>query len=329
MVESPEHRLSLPSIAEAAETIDPLFLNTPLIENISLDETLGCHLGLKVETDNPIRSFKGRGADFFVSRVMARGDSRPMVCASTGNFGQAMAYACAKHDRPLIVYADEAANPVKINRIRDFGAMVRLEGVDFDYAKERAKRFSADSGAWMIEDGFEPEISEGAGSIGVELTQSGEAFDAVLIPLGNGALINGVARWLKATTPDTEIVGVSAAGADAMERSWRSGKVIEGERVDTIAEGIAVRIPVPLAVADMKGIVDDVVLVEDRGLIEAMQMLHRAANLIVEPSGAAGIAALMADPMRFAGTSVATILTGANLSDSQMMAWLGLPPATS
>ena len=140
----------------------------------------------------------------------------------------------------------------------------------------------------MVEDGREPEISEGAGSIAVELLARGDAFDAVLVPLGNGALLNGMARWIKASSPATAVVGVCSAGADAMARSWRAGTVVESASADTIADGIAVRVPVPEAVADMHGQVDDVLLVDDEALHQAMDSLERHAGLIAEPAGAAG-----------------------------------------
>lgn len=318
----PDHRLSLESIAAASASIDPVFLQTPQFESASLSEALGCQLVLKVETANPIRSFKGRGAGFFLDEIVKRGDSRRLVCASTGNFGQAMAHACLVHDRELTVYADSSANNLKMSRIRDLGAEVRLDGDDFDAAKAAARSFCAETGAWMVEDGHEPEISEGAGTIGVELTRN-RSFDVVLVPVGNGALIAGVARWIKAVSPATRVIGVSASGADAMAESWRGNGIVERPGVETIAEGIAVRTPVPEAVEDMRPIVDEMVLVDDQQMIEAMRSIHVLAGQVVEPSGAAGVAAIAAEPDKYTGLKVATILTGNNLTEEQMERWLG------
>lgn len=317
-----DHRLSLESIEEASRTIDPVFLHSPQFEVEALSKDLGCSLELKVETNNPIRSFKGRGADYFVSKVVERGDDRELVCASTGNFGQAMAYACRKHDRVLTVYADRSANEMKLRRIDAMGAKVRQVGEDFDAAKLAAKTYCESTGAWMVEDGAEPEISEGAGSIGVELLAS-ETFDTLLVPVGNGALINGLARWAKHVSPDTKVVGVSALGADAMEQSWRGRGIVESPSADTIAEGIAVRVPVPAAVEDMRPIVDEMVLVEDDRMIEAMLMLHVEAGLVVEPAGAVGIAAILESPWIYGDQRVATVLTGNNMTKSQLRTWLG------
>jgi threonine dehydratase len=317
-----EHRLSAAAIEEAARLIDPVFLSSRHFRSEEVNAYLGCEMTLKDETANPIRSFKGRGADYFLTKVTERGDHRQLVCASTGNFGQAMAYACRKHDRPLVVFADELANPVKVGRIAEMGAELRLEGADFDAAKALAREFCERTDSWMVEDGHEPEISEGAGTIALELLERDD-FDAMLIPLGNGALLNGNARWIEETAPDTEVIGVSAAGADAMARSWREGDIVVKDKVDTISEGIAVRVPVPSAVADMAGLVDDVVLVDDDTTVEAMRLLHRHTGLAVEPAAAVGIAAVVGDRSRFEGKKVATILTGANLTEEQRRLWLG------
>jgi peptide deformylase len=318
----PAHRLSLASIADAARTIDPVFIRSPQYESRSLSDELGCTLTLKVETINPIRSFKGRGADHFLARLPAEGGDRTMVCASAGNFGQAMAYACRRRARPLIVYAGRRANPLKLERMRALGAEVRLAGDDFDAAKAEAKRFAAETGARFVEDGREPEISEGAGSIAVELLERDDAFDVVTVPLGNGALLNGIARWFKAASPSTEVVGVSSIGADAMERSWRSGKLVERSDVDTVADGIAVRVPVPEAVEDMRGTVDDVVLVRDDLILEGMRRTFDHAGLLVEPAGAAGVAALLSDVERYRDRRVATILCGSNVTTADAERWL-------
>lgn len=318
----PAHRLSLAAIADAARTIDPVFLHTPQYECEPLSQELGCALTLKVETVNPIRSFKGRGADYFLARVTAAGDERPMVCASAGNFGQAMAYTCRKRGRHLVVYAGEHANPLKVERMRALGAELRLIGDDFDAAKAEAKRFAAETGARMVEDGRDPELSEGAGSVAVELLERDDVIDAVTVPLGNGALLSGIARWLKAASPSTDVVGVSSRGADAMERSWRAGRVVEQPSVDTIADGIAVRVPIPEAVEDMRRTVDDVVLVADDVILQAMRLLYEQAGLLIEPAGAAGIAAILADVERYRGRRVATVLCGGNVTRVDAERWL-------
>jgi threonine dehydratase len=313
-------RLSLENIAAAARTIDPVFLNSPQFESQKLGELLGMKLVLKVETLNPIRSFKGRGADFFASQLPA--NTCRLVCASAGNFGQGMAYAARKRRLPLVVFAAENASPVKLEAIRQMGAEVRLAGNDFDAAKDRARAFARETGARFVEDGFEVSISEGAGTLAVELSRWEVPFDAVLVPLGNGALLAGVGRWMKAHSPATQIIGVCAAGAPSMALSLREKNLHITESVNTIADGIAVRLPIPAALANLDGLVDDVVLVEEDRIIEAMRLIFQHHGLAVEPAGAAGVAASVAFRERFRDQQVATPLCGGNMTAEQTRRWL-------
>lgn len=315
---SPQHRLSLARIAEAAAQIDPVFTGSPQIEVELGAAGDALTATLKLETLNPIRSFKGRGADFFVGALT---DDAPLVCASAGNFGQGMAHACRKRGHALTVFAAHNASPLKLARMRALGASIELAGDDLAAAKATARAWAAARGARFVEDGLEPRISEGAGTIAVELLAHGAAYDAVVVPLGDGALINGVARWIKAASPRTRIIGVCSEGAPAFARAWR-GDAVDDAAVATIADGIAVRAPIADSVRDARGLVDDVVLVDDAALIAAMRLLVERAGIIVEPSGAAGVAAIAAHASRFAGASVATIATGGNVSLEQLRTWL-------
>jgi len=309
----PSSRLSLDNIREAAGLVDPVFQASAQYECEPLSRALGASLTLKVETLNPIRSFKGRGASYFVRKSVERGGAaKGFACASAGNFGQAMAYACRSEGLPMAVFAAAGANPLKVERMRALGAEVRLEGRDFDAAKALGRAWAEGRNLPFIEDGREPWITEGAGTIGRELLARDDAFDAVVVPLGNGALLNGVARWLKAASPATEVIAVCARGAPSMERSWRAGAVVETETAETIADGVAVRVPIPEAVTDMRGLVDDVVLVDDDTIRRAMDRVQRHAGIILEPAGALGVAAIMNDPDRYRDGRIATILCGGN-----------------
>ncbi len=309
-------RLSLERIARASREIDPVFLHSPQFRAESLGNSLGLDLLLKVETVNPIRSFKGRGADFFLRDL--DDPSQPLVCASAGNFGQGMAYAARRRGVTLHVFAAERANPLKIERMRNFGAIVHQVGEDFDAAKDAARLHANATGARYVEDGRDTAISEGAGSIGVELLEWPDGFDTLVVPLGNGALLGGVASWVRAKAPTVRIVAVCASGAPAMEQSWRQKRVVETERVDTISDGIAVRVPIPEALDDLNGVVDDVVLVDDLVTIDAMRRIFVHLGLVVEPAGAVGVAALLAHAPQFAGQRVSTILCGGNLTLAQV-----------
>jgi threonine dehydratase len=316
---SESHRLSVERIEQAAGMIDPVFLNSPQFRAEPLEQQLGCHIVVKVETLNPIRCFKGRGAEY----LMATLSGRPhLVCATAGNFGQGMAFAARKRGLPLTIFANVTANPLKVERMRVLGADVRLVGETFKAAHSSAKAFAADTGAQLIEDGRIPAITEGAGTIGLELLRWPEPFDAILVPLGDGALLAGVARWVKAHRPATQLIGICASGAPAMERSWRAQQALESGQTETIADGIDVQSPYPEAVADLVGLVDDILLVEDHALITAMQQAHRELGIVLEPSGAAGLAALNTYRQRFKGKLIATILTGGNVTAEQMRQWL-------
>lgn len=306
-------------IEQAAQIVDPVFLNSPQFVCEPLSEALGKRLALKIETLNPIRSFKGRGADFLVSQVK---DDVPLVCASAGNFGQAMAYACRNRGLNLTIYASTSANPLKLERMRSLGATVILQGEDFDAAKHAAKRAALEQNHRFIEDSRDIETAEGAGTIGLEWLNFPEPLDALLIPLGNGAMINGIARVMKARSPKTRIIAIQATGAPAMIESWRAGRVITHERIQTIADGIGVRVPVPEALEDMRGLVDDAILVSEDTMIKAMRLLHSHAGIVAEPSGAVGVAAMLEQPELFDGQCVGTIVCGSNLTMDQMRAWL-------
>ena len=312
-------RFSLDAIREASRVIDPLFLESPQFESEPLGAALGARVTVKVETLNPIRSFKGRGAEYFVHTLPA--DAPRLVCASAGNFGQGMAWAARRRGRSLDVFAATTANPLKVDRMRALGATVHLAGADFDAAKDAGREFAVRNGGWFVEDGREARITEGAATIAVELLRGRPVFDALVIPLGNGALLGGIATWARAEAPATKIIGVCAAGAPSMERSWREHRPVATERADTIADGIGVRVPIPEAVADLQDLIDDIVLVDDAGLVESMRLLLTHAGVLVEPAGAAGVAAILAQRPRFAGQHVATVLCGGNVTEEQRRAW--------
>ncbi len=322
--------IAVERIREAADVIDPAFLHSPQFVCEQLSDRTGVTTVLKVESVNPIRSFKGRGADYLLHRLlsspsMGTGPEGPeglrIVCASAGNFGQGMAYACRKRAIPITVFAAQGANPLKVERMRALGATVALEGEDFDQAKDAARRHAEDHGQLFIEDGRIGAIGEGAGTIAVELTQSEAPFDAVFVPLGNGSLVNGVGTWVKHASPQTKVIAVCAASAPSMALSWKARQAIDAPS-STIADGIAVRVPVREAVDTMGGTVDDVLLVSEDEMRAAMRHVFDDAGLVIEPAGVAGVAAIAGSGREFEGRRVATILTGGNLTEQQIEEWI-------
>jgi threonine dehydratase len=310
--------LSSERIAQARDIIDLPFRDTPQFEATVLGDRFGCRVVVKVETLNPIRSFKARGAQFFVSQLTGRPH---LVCSSSGNFGQGMAYAARRGGLALTVFVNPPANPLKVARMRALGADVRVMESGGEEAHAATREFAAEHGALMVVDGNEPAIAEGAGTIALELLRWPEPFDAILVPLGDGALLGGIACWFKAHSPGARMIGVCAAGSPAMERSWRAGKIVSAP-AQTIAEGISVDTPCAAAVANLTALADDVIFVDDAALIAAMQLAHRDLGLVLEPSGAAALAALAAHTERFRGQRVGSVLTGGNVSPEQMQQWL-------
>lgn len=324
-----EGRIRLDRIAAAAESIDPVFVRTPQLVSDALSGRLGMRMLCKVETLNPIRSFKGRGADALLRRLEAEGEGdTELVCASAGNFGQGLAFAAGRRGRTVRVFAAEGANPLKVERMRQLGARVELAGRDFDAAKDAARAYAAGrADARFVEDGREPAIAEGAGTIAVELDAWPEPLDAVLVPLGNGSLLAGMGTWLRARRPDTRIIGVCAAGAPAMALSLQAGRPVATETAESIADGIAVRVPVPEALADLRGVVDEVLCVDESSIVDAIRLVFDTLGLVVEPAGAVGIAAAAVHRARFAGQRLATPLCGGNLTTEQARRWLFAPRA--
>jgi len=310
--------ISIARIREAAGVIDPAFLRTPQYDCDPLSRRLGVATVLKVESANPIRSFKGRGADYLLHRLGAI--EHGLVCASAGNFGQGMAYACRKRGVRLTVFAARAANPLKVERMRALGAEVWLEGDDFDQAKDAARLHGERSGDLYVEDGRLGAIAEGAGTMAVELTER-ERLDAIFVPLGNGSLVNGIGTWIKHASPATRVIAVCAAAAPSMALSWRAQHPVDAPS-NTIADGIAVRVPVREAVEIMAATVDDVMLVSDQELLQATRALFVDAGLVIEPAGAAGVAAIARHAEEFRDRRAATVLTGGNLTEQQLGEWL-------
>jgi threonine dehydratase len=316
--QTPAQSLSSERIARAYRAIDPIFRDTPQFGAAVLSERFGCDVIVKAETLNPIRSFKARGAQFFVSELAG---SPHLVCSSSGNFGQGMAYAARRSGLAITVFVNSPANPFKVARMRALGADVRLIDAGGDETRAAARRFASEHGALLVVDGREPAIAEGAGTIALELLRRPEPFDAIVVPLGDGALLGGVSCWVKEHSPGVCTIGVCAAGSPAMERSWRKGEVVTAPAA-TIAEGISIETPCAAAVANLTELADDIIFVDDAALIDAMRLAHRDVGLVLEPSGAAALAALAMYTERFRGQRIGAVLTGGNVTPEQMQQWL-------
>jgi threonine dehydratase len=311
--------VSADAIHSSHGRIPAAFRNMPQFVSEQLTERFGAPVVVKVESANPIGCFKGRGTWLAVAELAsagAVGEELGLVVASAGNFGQGVAYAARAHRIPLIVFAATTASPAKVAAMRRLGADVRLAGEDFDAAREAAADHVAGSGWHLLVDGEEPWITIGAGTIALELTTGMEAGDlpdlaSLYVPVGNGALIGGMGTWLKAVRHDMRLIGVQAEGAPAMALSWAERRPIETPTANTIADGIAARVPVPEALDLMIRHVDAMELVNEEEILAAQAELERDLPFAIETAAAAGWAAARRhatpEPIGF-------VLTGGNVS---------------
>jgi threonine dehydratase len=311
--------LTREAIRAAQARIDPAFTGSPQYVHGGLSARLGVPVVVKVETVNPIRSFKGRGTWVAVQALAGEGrigPDRPIVVASAGNFGQGIAYAARPLGIEAVVFTSRNANRGKIARMRALGATVVEAGEDFDDARAAADAYASDRDAFLLVDGEDARISAGAATMALEVTDAVEAghlpaIAMASVPVGNGALINGIGSWLRAVAPACRVVGISAAGAPAMTLSWRAGHAIDTESVTTYADGIAARVSIPAAVELMAGRVDDMILVDEDALHAAQVELDTELGLTVEGAAAASWAGVLAAP-RPPGP-VLLIITGSNV----------------
>ena len=320
-----ETRLDTARIRAARRLIDPVFLGTPLYRCEALEPVLGCAVSIKLETANPVRSFKARGTEVTTS-LLASSGVRAMACASAGNLGQALAWSGRSRGLDVTVVASRFAPAAKLDRIRALDARLELVDGDIEVARERAAAIAQRDGIRLVEDSLDIETCEGAATIGLELTDTVPAFDAVLVALGGGALATGVGHVLKALAPEVEVICVQPLGAPAMSLSWRQGRVVATGPTSTIADGVAGRRPIPAVLHDLLLVADDAVLVSEASIIAGMRMLLVHAGLVAEPSAALGIAAVLEDRDRFAGRHVVTVVCGSNVDLDAYHRWVGPAP---
>lgn len=272
---------------------------------------------LKLETELPTGSFKVRGAVHSLSVNLAKGSVRTVVAASTGNHGAAVAYAARLLNVPAIIFLPENPNPVKAARIRDLGATLIQTGADLNAAIDAAREHaSSRSHAFLLHDAEDPDIPAGTATIGREIVSQLPSVEAIYVPMGDTALIRGLASAVKELRPSTRIIGVVAEQAPAYYLSWQQGVTVETDAVNTIADGLAVRRPLAPNVAAIRELVDDIEAVSEQEMLAAIARLHAEEQVTAEPAGAAATAAWLKrrDPYR---TSVA-LVTGRNIAPDVM-----------
>lgn len=318
----PDTRLDLDRILATRERISSMFRDTPQFACSALGDVLGCEFVIKLETANPIRCFKGRGTEVVMSRLASSPDPNAAVCASAGNLGQALAYSGQARGIGVTVVAATSANPAKIDRIRRLGAAVELVEGDIEDARQRAREIAASENALLVEDSENLDTCEGAATIGLELIEGFDRIDTILLALGGGALATGVGHVFKSLSPSTEVVCIQPSGAPALALSWRARSVVTTDRTDTIADGVAGRFPIAAVLQDLLAVADHVPLVEEASIKAGMRLLHRHAGLVVEPSAALGIAAILEEPSRYRGKRVAAVICGSNVLPEAFSEWI-------
>jgi threonine dehydratase len=305
--------LALPTVQgvrEAAERLRPHLAPTPLLVSETLSQAYGCEVSLKLEMVSPIGSFKLRGA---LNCILAQERATEIIVASsTGNHGQGVAYAARLLGRRCRIFLPDNPNPVKLNKIRMFGAEVSIGGADHDQAKVLAQEFCRHVDALFVDDGENRLVIEGAATVGLEIGTA-QRVDAIFAPVGGGVLAAGTALGVKIEQPGVRVIGVAPAQAPSMYESFIAKRAVP-RPIRTEVESLAQGVPAQLALETMLRHLDDVIPATDDELFRGAKTLALAAQVLVEPGAAAGLVGLSHYRSRLSERArVALVLSGANL----------------
>jgi len=297
---------------EACALVARHFPPTRLVRAESLSRP-GSAVHLKIECDLPTGSFKVRGAVYSLSVNAARGPIAEVIAASTGNHGAAVAYAGRLLGIPARVFLPASPNPVKAARIRDLGATI-VEIGDFTAAIDAAYEYAGRTGAFFLHDAADADVPCGTATIAREILEQLPPTDAIYVPMGDTALVRGVAAAAKQLKPSIRIVGVVAKGAPAYYESWRRREAIDTASANTIADGLIVRRALAANVAEICALVDEVRLVSDEEMLDAIEWLMTKEGVTAEPSGAAAAAAFMQVSLQAERGATVLLVTGCNIA---------------
>lgn len=284
---------SLQSIRAAAEVIAGRVHHTPLLSSRSLSERAGCSVYLKAECFQKTGSFKVRGVFNRLHHLTDDERARGVIGISAGNHAQALAYGATAEGIRSTVVMPAHASPTKVAASRAYGADVVLHGTVFE-AFEKMAQLRDERGLTLVHPYEDAQVIAGAGTTGLEIVEDLQDVDTVIVPIGGGGLIAGIAAAVKAMRPNTRVIGVEPEGAPAMLRALENDAPIRLESINTIADGLSAPIAGVITLAHVKSFVDDVVMVDDDALREAVMFVLERCKILLEPAGAAGIAALMA-----------------------------------
>jgi threonine dehydratase len=314
--------LTAPDLADvlaARQRIARYLGPTPLYRYPVLDELTGARLWVKHENHQPVGAFKVRGGVNLVSQLSAEERQRGVITASTGNHGQSVGYAANLFGVRAIVCVPEQANPVKVESMRALGAEVVFHGRDFDEAREHCEKLAAEHGYRYIHSANEPALIAGVATYTVEILEAQPDTEVIVVPIGGGSGAAGVCLVAKAVRPSIQVIGVQSAAAPAAQRSWQA-RALRTDDNSTMAEGLATGTAFQLTQQILWDKLDDFVLVTDDALRDATRIMISKTRNLVEPAGAAALAAVLADPARFAGRNVTIVCSGGNISPAQLVA---------
>ncbi|MDP2774861.1 MAG: threonine ammonia-lyase [Nocardioides sp.] len=304
--------VTLADIESARAVLDGVSIHTPMEESRWLSALVGGPVWLKCENLQRTGSFKARGAYVRISRLTPEERARGVVAASAGNHAQGVALAAQLLGIHSTVFMPEGAPIPKEKATRGYGADVVFEGRYLEDALVAARRFAAETGAVLIHPFDHVDIVAGQGTCGLEMVEQATDMRTVLVPTGGGGLLAGVAIAVKALLPGVRVIGVQAAGAAAYPDSLRQGHPVALASMSTMADGIAVGLPGDVTFAAVRDYVDDIVTVSEESMSRALLALLERAKMVVEPAGAAAVAALLDQPTAFATPAVA-VLSGGNI----------------
>ncbi len=287
--------------------------HTPLAASRTLYDITRAEVYLKAENMQRSGSFKVRGASYKLSRLSEEEYRRGVIAASAGNHAQGVAIAAAQYKIPCTIVMPETAPLVKVMATQGYGASVVLHGFNYDDAYQRCLELQEETGATFVHAFDDPDVIAGQGTLGLEMLSDLPDADAIVVPIGGGGLIAGIAIAARALRPNITIIGVQAAGASSCRTSLDAGELCTLPTITTIADGIAVKRPGELTFSLIQRLVDDVILVNDEEIIAAVLLLMERNKLLVEGAGAAGVAALLSGTLELKGKKVIVPLTGGNI----------------
>ena len=310
--------VTLADVLAARERIAPYLPRTPLFDSRTLSRMTGTELWLKAENLQRTGSFKVRGAINAVLQLSSEQRARGMVTMSAGNHGQALAFAASLAGVRCVVFVPETAVKAKVEAIKGYGAEIRFAPT-METLRATMETHQVEQGLCFVHPFADAAIVAGQATAALEVLEDAPDVEAIVIPVGGGGLLAGVALAIKEQRPEVRVVGVEPEGADAVHRSLRAGRPLVMDKVQTVADGLAAPFAAPLTQTLIERYADDVVLVTDDEILRAMRLLLERAKLLVEPAGAAAVAALLTNKVGLAhGTRTVAVLSGGNIDIARL-----------